>query len=136
MEGNPSPGVAGGDPPEERAHERRGGRLEKDPQLFPLVWACGVDAERSGERRPAPWPPAFTDLRCSRLVVELEDGRLLEDAGRAEAGGVLGVAFDLGGAAAVAGDEQAGGVAGRHQRGGVVQRPAWNHVLGLLVVRE
>ena len=69
-------------------------------------------------------------------IVEVEDRRLPAGVGGAEARRVVGVAFDLGGTAEVALDEDALGVAAVEDRGGEEERASGDHVLRRLHVGD
>ena len=67
-------------------------------------------------------------------IVHAQDRRLGENVGAAETGGMLVVAFNLGGTVQVALDQNRAGVSAQSERRGVEQRPPGNHFFGLLHV--
>src|SRR4029077_19275099 len=69
-------------------------------------------------------------------IVEIEDRRLREDVGGAEAGGVIGVALDLGWPPHVAFDQNRLRVAAKRNRAREEERATRNDVLGLFDVRN
>ena len=127
---------------------RRGG-LDEEAELRAAIGLRG--ARRLGEDRVELGPGGLLmggDSLCGRNttaaerldraigVVELEDGGLRPEVGRAIARGMVGVALDLGRAALVALHDDADGITAVLAHAGVVVRDAREEVLGGLRVRE
>ena len=104
----------------------------------PLLAACAGQraADRGDEAAPRTDAAQFGDGLRAVGVVEGEDRRLREDVGAAAGGRMIGIAFDLGRAALVALDQQAGGDAAERHGGGEEQRLAGHDVLRLPHVRH
>src|SRR5690606_18743558 len=97
-------------------------RLEQEPEPLTLAREAAADGwrrELPHERRPRAQLGALPQAARALRVVELEDGRLLVDPGRAQARRVQRVAFDLGGPALMALHQQADAVPVERHRGGV-----------------
>ena len=99
----------------------------------PLVACCSVRAVRMAPMNAdhGKISPMCVSVLHAVGIVEVEQRRLREHIGRAEAGRVRRVAFNLGRPSFVALDEQAGRAATERHRGCVEQRPAGNDVLRL-----
>ena len=104
----------------------------------PLLACCERRCRAHGadERRPRENLSHVGERLHAIGIVEVEQRRLREDIGGAEAGRVRRVAFDLGRPSFVTLDEQAGRAAAERHRGCVEKRPARNDVLGLSGVRK
>ena len=104
----------------------------------PLSGCCAGErrAHRDEERRPRPDLAEVGERLRAVGIVEVEDRRLREHVGGAEAAGMLRVALDLRRAPFVALDEQAGGDAAERHRRREEQRPAGDQLLGLPDVRD
>ena len=112
---------AGADPVHEVADERRPRGPEEEAEARAPVGAGG--AEAGAEDLPGGrGVPGGAQGPRPIGIVEAEDGGLLERACRAQAGGVIGVALDLGGAPLVALHQHPGGEAVQHEARGVGPR--------------
>ncbi len=127
---------------ENRRHhvrERRGrDRTGQEPQARALL--CLLSSQRllrGGEEVPPRTDVAALgdDLRAIRIV-EIEDLGLREDVRRAEAGGVLRIAFDFGRMPHVALDQHRPRVSALYDRTRKEQRTSRHDVFGLLHVRD
>ena len=121
-----------------RGERRRRDRLGQDAEAgaFRRLLRRRHCAHRADERRPR---ENFSHVRQRAHaigIVKIEQRRLREHVGRAEARGMRRVAFNLRRPSFVAFDEQPGRAAAEGHRGGVKQRPAWNDVFGLAHVRK
>ncbi len=121
-----------------RRQRGRGHRFRQDAQarapFRPLFRQRGHEVgQKLFPRADFPAPP-----HGARAVgiIKLQDGCLMEHAGRAQAHGVIRVAFDLRGPALVAFDQQSRRVATQRHRRGVSQRDAGNQFFRLFDVRQ
>ena len=113
-------------------------RLGEQPDPSPLERPLGVEGRLHAREEGAPRKDLADMGEGLRAVgiIEVEDRRLPAGVGGAEARRVVGVAFDLGGAAEVALDEDALGVAAVEDRGGEEERASGDHVLRRLHVGD
>ena len=121
-----------------RGERRRRDRLGQDAEAgaFRPLLRRGSRAHRSDERRPREDLSHLRQRPHAIGIVEIEQCRLREDIGCAEAGGMRRVALNFRRAPFVALDEQPGRAAAERHRRCVEQRPARNDVFGLAHVRK
>lgn len=117
-----------------RRERRRRDGSGQDPEAGALRCPVLFQLSHHGRRKRVPAARAaevLHDLRAVRIV-EIENRRLREAVGSAQAGGMLGIALHFDRPAHVALRQQAEAVAAKRHGGGVEQRPARNHFLGRL----
>ena len=101
-----------------------------EPRAFPRTLGLDDPAYLGQERAPRADPPGLGDGLGAVGVVERQDGSLCEGVGRTQAGGMVRVALDLGRAAHVALDEDAGREPAERKGGGEEERLARHEFLG------
>ena len=121
-----------------RRERGRVDRLGDDAQTGAARGRLGRQRAAQGRNEAAPRTnlPKLGDRVRAIGVVHREHRGLREQVGAAAAGGMVGIAFDLGRAAFVALDQQARGHASERHRRGVEHRLAGHQIFGLTHVRH
>ncbi len=117
---------------------RRRDRLGEEPESGAAMRPLAGErlTHRAQEGRPRTNLAEVRQRLGASGIVEIEDRRLREDVGGAQARRMERVPLDLGRPAFVALDEHAHAAAGARHRGGVEQRPPRHDLLGLTHVRN